>query len=241
MNDIIAYTDDKQRFFFKEYGLDIHIKADMNTKKNKNFAASDRLLTWIEDNPSKELHILFFMAFYSNKHNTVELNSNVFFNAFRFAEVDDIPEMLTRMIHLGLLAIIPSYSDDKNDMIIFNPTFAIFSNTLFEKEHHLFVAMNSLWHKDVNVVEKKKSRYVYFLSGWDNYTKIGKTNDIKSRVSAHSCSNPNSKLLFSIYDADGSTEGRLHKHFKDKRVKLEWFDLTDSDIEWIKSNFKVVE
>lgn len=99
-----------------------------------------------------------------------------------------------------------------------------------------------------DIVEKIKAaeqgkgvpaEYVYLMKGFETYTKIGRTSDLKSRVKAHSTSNPGAKLLFAI-QGDGKTEGKLHNHFKDKRIKLEWFDLTENDLQWIRENHEVV-
>lgn len=60
--------------------------------------------------------------------------------------------------------------------------------------------------------------------------KIGKTSNIKKRLTTMRTSNLNLKLLFVLpYDL----EGELHLLFKDKRVEREWFKLENEDIKGI--------
>ncbi len=60
--------------------------------------------------------------------------------------------------------------------------------------------------------------------------KIGKTKDIKKRLSTLSTSNLNLHLLFTL---NHIKEAELHRMFKDKRVKKEWFNLTLEDLKGI--------
>lgn len=65
-------------------------------------------------------------------------------------------------------------------------------------------------------------------------TKIGKTSNIKTRLSTLSTSNLNLSLL--IVESI-NLEKELHTLFKDKKVKKEWYDLSAEDIEGIKELF----
>lgn len=58
-------------------------------------------------------------------------------------------------------------------------------------------------------------------------TKIGKTRNIKARLSTLSTSNLNLGL---IYVEQIDMEKQLHTLFKDKRVGKEWFDLKKEDV-----------
>ena len=59
-------------------------------------------------------------------------------------------------------------------------------------------------------------------------TKIGSTKDIQSRMCTLSTSNLNLHL---IYCTDANVEKLLHKIYKDRKVKKEWFQLTFQDVE----------
>ena len=74
------------------------------------------------------------------------------------------------------------------------------------------------------------STYVIYdkLTG---YSKIGKTTDIKKRLSTLSTSNLNLELLVVL---PTNQEKFLHKYFKEKHIEKEWFCLSLSDIEEIK-------
>lgn len=58
-------------------------------------------------------------------------------------------------------------------------------------------------------------------------TKIGKTKDLKSRLSTLSTSNLNLGL---IYAEAIDVEKELHLLFKDKKARKEWFDLTKEEV-----------
>lgn len=59
-------------------------------------------------------------------------------------------------------------------------------------------------------------------------TKIGTTENLKSRISTLSTANLNLHLL---YYTNVNIEKLLHKIYKDKKVKKEWFQLTLQDVE----------
>jgi hypothetical protein len=65
-------------------------------------------------------------------------------------------------------------------------------------------------------------------------TKIGKTKDLKSRLSTLSTGNLNLEIvLFS----KGDFENECHVLFKDKKVDKEWFNLSLEDVEGIEEIF----
>lgn len=59
-------------------------------------------------------------------------------------------------------------------------------------------------------------------------TKVGKTRNVKSRLSTLSTGNLNLNLLLST---EGDFEKEFHTLFKDKKVEKEWFKLSHDDIE----------
>lgn len=85
--------------------------------------------------------------------------------------------------------------------------------------------------------EKKKIKgYVYFVS-CNGLVKIGRTKNFKDRMDVYSVKSPfETKILHQIKTDDSvSLEKHFHTIFMDKRTSGEWFDLTDKDIENIKS------
>ena len=65
--------------------------------------------------------------------------------------------------------------------------------------------------------------------------KIGQTNNINQRIKNIYTANPFIKMLGST---DKISEKTLHDIYKNYRVKLEWFDLNDSQVEDILDSFK---
>lgn len=231
------FTPDDVRFIYDGQG-ELQIANVPPFKFNTNTILNEMAIEALKT-PSKELNALIFLALKSDKYNTVIVNSKDFKDAFRFVEVNEIAPIFNNMKKAAMAIILPSL-DNKRHRVVFNPVYIKFSNSLFERDHLLFGSLYFSEKKLETPIKSEKQEYVYLMKGFETYTKIGRSTNVKNRVISHACSNPNTELLFCI-ESDGLTEGRLHKHFKDKRVKLEWFDLSDSDIEWIKSNFKVVE
>lgn len=56
-----------------------------------------------------------------------------------------------------------------------------------------------------------------------NYFKIGYAKNVKSRMMAYHCHNPEIKLIAS-FDGDKILEKELHKRLKQHKYKLEWFN-----------------
>ena len=81
---------------------------------------------------------------------------------------------------------------------------------------------------------KQKTGYIYILES-QGYYKIGKTINIKSRISKYTTENPNEINIIHTFKADNYTkeEERLHKKFKKKNHRGEWFDLDEKDINYI--------
>jgi hypothetical protein len=74
--------------------------------------------------------------------------------------------------------------------------------------------------------------YIYIIKADDRY-KIGKARQLGSRLDTHSSSSPYPiELIAQEHVADYSgVEHLLHRLFKDKEVKPEWFHLTQDDLE----------
>ena len=86
-----------------------------------------------------------------------------------------------------------------------------------------------------------KQGYVYFLK-CNQYVKIGRTKNMKSRMKVYRVESPfNAKLIHSIKTNDCFyLEKYFHKIFNSKRVKGEWFELTNQDINDILSNLHYI-
>ena len=84
-----------------------------------------------------------------------------------------------------------------------------------------------------------------------NLYKIGFTKrDIKKRIADLQTGNANEIYLIDYFESKWSTkiERYLHKLFKEKRLKGEWFSLSDNDLEIFKekcqmihNNFEILE
>jgi hypothetical protein len=86
--------------------------------------------------------------------------------------------------------------------------------------------------------KKDKDRYLYLISG-GGLIKIGIADDVQKRIKTLNLASPVPlELVASFFVSNAmSVEGELHRHFSDKRVRGEWFDLSRQDIEWILSRF----
>jgi hypothetical protein len=76
------------------------------------------------------------------------------------------------------------------------------------------------------------TQYVYVIrAGRTNLYKIGKTNDPEGRLQSLQTANPRKLKLLHVFTADNATaaEEELHRLLHGKRMKGEWFRLTDSE------------
>jgi hypothetical protein len=82
----------------------------------------------------------------------------------------------------------------------------------------------------------EKDSYVYLMKNERNgYIKIGKSNNPKYREKTLQSEEPEISLIFKKNVINPSTkEKNLHKKYSDKRIRGEWFDLTEQDISDIK-------
>ena len=81
---------------------------------------------------------------------------------------------------------------------------------------------------------KPCSGYVYLLRG-QGYYKIGLTKNVDRRIGEISPTVPFETEIVCIIATDDihGTEAELHNKFADKRVKGEWFELADEDVNYI--------
>jgi len=64
------------------------------------------------------------------------------------------------------------------------------------------------------------SHYQTYIIKSGKYYKIGKTKNIKRRINSYNTTNPDFKIIRLI---DAGVEKILHRLFKDKRHRHEWF------------------
>lgn len=98
----------------------------------------------------------------------------------------------------------------------------------------------------VNIPNKPirlNAKFVYFIRESHGLVKIGKTVDIRRRISSLSSILPYNIepiLVIETPKAD-LLETYLHQFFIDKRVKGEWFDLSENDIEVVKAKWETLQ
>ncbi|WP_330502425.1 GIY-YIG nuclease family protein [Peribacillus frigoritolerans] len=88
-------------------------------------------------------------------------------------------------------------------------------------------------------IRQRVSGYVYFLQeDWRQLVKIGMSSNknFEARLASFKIMPSNTETIHLVSAVDfAGLEKLFHKHFKDKRVKGEWFKLTEEDINWVKA------
>lgn len=81
----------------------------------------------------------------------------------------------------------------------------------------------------------KGGAFVYVIKYEEKYFKIGKSNDpIERLATVATCLPLSPQLLVAIYSSDPiNLERNLHRKFSSKRVNGEWFNLDESDIQFL--------
>lgn len=89
---------------------------------------------------------------------------------------------------------------------------------------------NALFYKNQQIIDDEKEGYVYFVSD-GTYVKIGFTGNIEQRLITLQTGSPNTLTIKKIIpNATIETEKQYHEKFKYKRVRGEWFNLSDEEI-----------
>jgi len=75
--------------------------------------------------------------------------------------------------------------------------------------------------------------YTYLIKALcsESLIKIGKTKDIRRRISELQTSSPSELLLVALSNLD--CESKLHREFGACRVRGEWFSLSDGDVKFL--------
>jgi len=86
--------------------------------------------------------------------------------------------------------------------------------------------------------KQRKSSIVYLVRAENGLVKIGKTVDIVSRFASLNSGSPLALRLITICRTPfaGDLEKHLHTSYKHKRVRGEWFSLSEEDIISIRKN-----
>lgn len=81
--------------------------------------------------------------------------------------------------------------------------------------------------------------FIYFIREQYGSTKIGKTINIKRRLGNINLLVPYSLELIFVIKSDNvhKLEGELHRKYNHLRIKGEWFNLSDSDLDFIKATY----
>jgi hypothetical protein len=87
------------------------------------------------------------------------------------------------------------------------------------------------------------SNYIYFIGDdYSHYVKIGKTTNIKKRLSVLQTASPYTlKVLFLIEDKYSTLEGHFHDRYERYRLKGEWFDKYILDDIYKNYNDKIIK
>ena len=102
------------------------------------------------------------------------------------------------------------------------------------------IEINNIEELDENFEEKfynHETKVYVMIDKNTGYYKIGRSIKPKFREKTLQSEKPTIELLF-YHDARKSDERMLHKIFKAKRVRGEWFDLTGSDLQRVKEYFQ---
>ena len=94
---------------------------------------------------------------------------------------------------------------------------------------------NSEFAKSRPKKEENLYQGVYFVRSGDGLIKIGCTADLPTRFKALQSAIPTDLEIVAFYRCDNvyEREREFHELFKDKKVKGEWFELSDEDVEML--------
>lgn len=81
-----------------------------------------------------------------------------------------------------------------------------------------------------------KMSYVYLMINQrDGLYKIGRSSNPGFRERTLQSEVPHVEMIFTSPLTFAANEGKLHKYFSDKRIRGEWFKLSDDDINFVKN------
>jgi len=99
------------------------------------------------------------------------------------------------------------------------------------------------WEKYIGQLEPSTPKerdtfgYIYLVQADTGHCKIGSSQPVARRIQQLQSANPSPHVLLHQYPSANAQleERRLHKKFEHRRVRSEWFALTDADISGIRS------
>ncbi len=102
-------------------------------------------------------------------------------------------------------------------------------------EHCTELSMHEIKNKSTPKKKKKKVEYIYMMRNNRNgYTKIGVSNNPEYRENTLQSQEPDVELIWKKkFNNAYCKERELHEAYNEKRIRGEWFNLTDLDIEEI--------
>jgi hypothetical protein len=141
---------------------------------------------------------------------------------------------------LGNDDLINSYRKSSNHLVVLHINTGyecVFNKTNFVKEKLDALARADMDKKtEIELELLRRSKFdcfVYLVEDLRNKTfKIGRSKTPKKRERTLQSEMPQMMMRFSI-PADEAHEKQLHEHFQSKRLRGEWFMLTNDDLIWI--------
>lgn len=114
----------------------------------------------------------------------------------------------------------------------------LFSVSPYENICRCCVAEHNIILPKPRVCDGHRERYIYLIKG-ANLTKIGITDNIKTRIKSFRTASPVPlSVLYCFRSMDALvSEKWLHNKYSNKRHHGEWFSLTEKDIDEIKLEF----
>jgi len=147
---------------------------------------------------------------------------------------DQDRKSMSELERIGLLVSIASRDGASSDSVT-EATLA--ARKLVERRN---ATLTPIIQAEVGIkVKEVKPMHVYLMHhGLSNVWKIGRSVDPSARERTLQHADPQITMLWSV-EEEGGLESWLHDKFKDKRLRGEWFELLEEDVEWIQN--KAVE
>lgn len=81
---------------------------------------------------------------------------------------------------------------------------------------------------------------IYFISDGE-FTKIGVTKSIESRLRDIQCGNPRDLEVKALVKGSFNLERKLHKYFKKSRIRGEWYKISNESIEGVIKDWNLIQ
>lgn len=148
------------------------------------------------------------------------------FNTFQFAR----RSMYENYKYLTVNPETFSKYNDPNPLIIAKNLRGVIPVRIIEKTEYYKMIFDNVNLDSID----KSTKHVYLMyNERNNYIKIGQSKNPKLREKTLQGEEPNLQLL-AIWEAPVKVEKELHRLYKDKNIRGEWFDLSFDDLQEIK-------